>query len=148
LVKRFKKNLILFLLIIKVLKLRLNYTKHKKLRNNTIHLENTSGGFIMMRLLTISALAFIFIFLAGCSANINNDMSNADGKTLYNKSCLACHGEKLEGGPSGPPLTDTKNNMSEAEIVKTIVNGVQMMPAKLLTEEQAQVVAKWMVENK
>lgn len=100
----------------------------------------------MKRLIAISALSLVF--LAGCSGNVNNDMSKQDGPSLYDRSCSACHGKKLEGGPSGPALTATKTKMSEEEIVKSIVNGVGMMPAKLLTEQQAQVVGKWMLENK
>jgi menaquinol-cytochrome c reductase cytochrome b/c subunit len=49
-----------------------------------------------------------------------------EGYAAYENSCMACHGENLEGGSSGPPLLDM--DYSEEELADIAVNGIGTMP--------------------
>lgn len=80
----------------------------------------------------------------------------ADGKTLYQTSCVACHGTKTEGSIPGVPNLKTTGRLaqSDAVLVKRILNGFQTkgspmaMPAKggnpTLTAADAQAIVSYM----
>lgn len=55
-----------------------------------------------------------------------DDASIGEGKALYAKSCIACHGAVGEGAPIGPNLTDKywKNGGSDEDIYKVISDGI------------------------
>jgi mono/diheme cytochrome c family protein len=96
----------------------------------------------MKRLWAVSALSLAI--LAGCSANAEEPL---DAAGHYEKSCSACHGSDLKGGPSGPPVLNMKNKYTEEDLLKLMNGGKGMMPAKLLSEENAQLVAEWLLEK-
>ena len=88
----------------------------------------------------------IFIFIAGCSATTDTKNRPTDAEGLYNLSCLACHGENLEGA-AGPPVTNMADIYSEEDLHNLLMNGAGMMPGKLLTEEESRLVTKWLLEK-
>lgn len=96
----------------------------------------------MKRLWIISAI--LLLLLAGCSASASK--GPLDGEGLYKKSCLACHGADLKGG-SGPPISNMGSKFSEEEVLKIVNEGVNMMPGKLLTKEEAKLVTKWIIDK-
>lgn len=98
---------------------------------------------IMKRLWTV--LVLLLLLLAGCSSS-SNESGAMDGEALYKKSCLACHGADLTGA-SGPAVVNMKSKYSEEEVLNIINNGVRMMPGKLLSEEEAQIVTEWLMEK-
>lgn len=96
----------------------------------------------MKRTLVISAA--LSLLLVGCSEKATDQPK--DGEGLYNKSCLNCHGADLKG-TAGPPVTNMSEKYSEQELLDLINNGVGMMPGNLLTEEEAEIVTKWLMEK-
>lgn len=87
----------------------------------------------------------VLLFLAGCSTG---DSTKAlDGEGIYKKNCLSCHGKNLEGGTFGPPVTNMAGKYSEQEVLDMINNGIGKMPGKLVSEEQAAIVTKWLMEK-
>ncbi|BFT74671.1 c-type cytochrome [Paenibacillus sp. P36] len=70
-----------------------------------------------------------------------------DGELLYKKSCIACHGNNLEGGV-GPKLQKIGSKLSVDQIKNQIINGGGGMPAGILKGDDAQKVAVWLAEHK
>ncbi|MBA2939035.1 cytochrome c [Paenibacillus sp. CGMCC 1.16610] len=70
-----------------------------------------------------------------------------DGELLYKKSCIACHGNNLEGGV-GPKLQKIGSKLSVDQIKNQIINGRGGMPAGILKGDDAQKVAVWLAEHK
>ncbi|MDF2945679.1 MAG: cytochrome [Bacillales bacterium] len=64
---------------------------------------------------------------------------------LYQDRCGGCHGDKLQGSPIGPALTNIK--LSEEEIESIIVNGKGEMAGGFLTGEDARTVTKWLASK-
>ncbi|RSK28601.1 c-type cytochrome [Bacillus sp. HMF5848] len=71
----------------------------------------------------------------------------ADVEKVYQRSCVGCHGQNLEGGV-GPALTATGANLSQDEIESIIVNGKGGMPGNLVSGEDAAALAAWLAEKK
>ncbi len=69
------------------------------------------------------------------------------GEKLYQKSCLSCHGENLEG-KAGPSLKVIGGKLSEKEILSIIKNGKGMMPSGLVSDAEAKILASWLAEKK
>lgn len=88
--------------------------------------------------------AILLLFLSGCSSGSSSTASS--GEELYNKSCAACHGEKLEGRV-GPALTNLKSKYSETDLQDIIMKGTPRMPGNLLSEEEATKVSNWLLEK-
>lgn len=116
-----------------------NIRSSSNLSKNTKH----NGGNIMKKLWTILALSLLL--LAGCSSG-QKETSGTDGESLYNRSCASCHGTDLKG-ISGPPLLNLSSKYSDEQVQKIIKDGVNMMPGKLLTDEESQTVTKWLMEK-
>lgn len=51
------------------------------------------------------------------------------GKSIYNRSCKACHGAELEGTGNIPPLQHLNTKMSEEEFDEILTLGRRMMPS-------------------
>ncbi|CAM3797920.1 c-type cytochrome [Alkalicoccus chagannorensis] len=62
------------------------------------------------------------------------------GEAMYEAECLSCHGGDFEGG-TGPAL----DGYSEDEILQAIEEGPGSMPADLVTGEEADAVAEYIV---
>ncbi|TMW73841.1 c-type cytochrome [Alteribacter natronophilus] len=65
------------------------------------------------------------------------------GEHLYEQNCLACHGGDLGGG-SGPALD---GGYSEEEIITAIDEGPGSMPAGLVSGEEAEAVAEYIISE-
>lgn len=96
----------------------------------------------MNRLWAVFALSLLF--LSGCSSGTTT--TDTDGEALYNKSCVACHGEKLQGAV-GPTLVNLKSKYPEAKVLKIINKGTSKMPGNLLSKEESETVTKWLMEK-
>ena len=80
----------------------------------------------------------------------------ADGKALYETTCIACHGRKAEGSiPGVPDLANAVHmSKSDSELVANIMNGYQTkgspmaMPPKggnpVLTAEDAHSIVGYL----
>jgi len=96
----------------------------------------------MKRLLVISI--FSLLLMAGCSAK---EPETLDAAGLFEKSCSTCHGADLKGAQAGPPVLNMKSKYTEEDLLKLMNNGKGMMPARLLSEEDAKLVAEWLLEK-
>lgn len=65
---------------------------------------------------------------------------------FYKDSCLACHGEQMEGTTAGPTLIGTE--YSAEEIADISVNGIGDMPADAFkgTEEELEQLVQFIIE--
>ncbi len=107
----------------------------------------------------VKCLAILFstismLLVSACSKQdtlaSNSSASSAsisDGELLYKKSCIACHGNNLEGGV-GPKLQKIGSKLSVDQIKNQIINGGGGMPAGILKGDDAQKVAVWLAEHK
>ena len=66
---------------------------------------------------------------------------------IYKKSCIGCHGDQYQGGV-GPGLKGVGNRLSQDEIKTIVTKGKGTMPKNLVSEEQADDMAKWLAELK
>ncbi|MEX1029504.1 MAG: cytochrome c [Paenibacillaceae bacterium] len=68
---------------------------------------------------------------------------------VYEKSCLMCHGDQLQGG-AGPELTKVGSKLDEQQIAKQIKNGSGGMPgfSTQLTAAEISNLSKWLIEKK
>ena len=93
----------------------------------------------------IFLIASSLLFLSACSGEKEETTANS-GEALYEKSCASCHGGDLKGAAS-PPVTNMAEKYTEEEMISPIQNGKGMMPGNLLTEEETDIVAKWLLEQ-
>ncbi|KPB05636.1 cytochrome c551 [Bacillus sp. CHD6a] len=73
-------------------------------------------------------------------------VENEEAQQLY-QSCIGCHGNNMEG-KSGPNLQKVGSKYSQEEIESIINNGQGNMPAGLVPEEDATVLAEWLAQHK
>ncbi|MEX2416256.1 MAG: cytochrome c [Paenibacillaceae bacterium] len=68
---------------------------------------------------------------------------------VYEKSCLMCHGDQLQGG-GGPMISDVGSRLDEQQIAGKIENGIGGMPSfkTQLTSAEISNLAKWLSEKK
>ncbi len=91
---------------------------------------------------------FFTLLLVGCSSGNNNiDENISAGEAVYRKSCLSCHGDKLQGR-NGPELATIGERMTKEEILQVIEEGRRGMPPNIVTGEDAELVAEWLAEQK
>lgn len=71
-------------------------------------------------------------------------------QAVYKQSCIACHGDQLQGGPIAPKLADVGATMSLEQIYKQIENGGGGMPPfqGTLTDEEIANLATWLAQQK
>ena len=55
---------------------------------------------------------------------------------LYNSSCIACHGPKMEGA-AGPSLINLGHHMAYQDFKNTVINGKGLMPGLVHVDEEA-----------
>ena len=78
----------------------------------------------------------------------SDDTASADteaGLTLFENSCLSCHGNQGTGGHSGPDLQISEVASDKNAIIKRIKNGGSSMLAfeELLTQEEIKSIAEY-----
>lgn len=106
----------------------------------------------MWALLMSTGLA---IGLAACGGGGDDNDNNAgggetaanDAESIYQTSCVSCHGENLEGR-NGPALDKIGAELSQDEIHDVIENGRPGMPAGIIKGDDADKVAAWLAEKK
>lgn len=77
---------------------------------------------------------------------MDEEIFNEPGADIYAQSCLACHGENLEGG-IGPDLSLVGDRFSKEEIIDIAINGRGTMPGDTVqNEEDVEVLAEWLSE--
>nr|WP_246593943.1 cytochrome c [Evansella tamaricis] len=62
---------------------------------------------------------------------------------LYNRSCIGCHGTDLNGA-SAPGLLNT--GLSRQEFIDFTYEGVGLMPGKLVSLEDAEIITDWIIQ--
>lgn len=65
-----------------------------------------------------------------------------DAQKFYDQKCAACHGGEIE------QVAGLGADLTKEEIEDIIINGRGSMPKGLLKDEEAAVVAEWLVEQK
>ncbi|MEE2828192.1 MAG: cytochrome c [Myxococcota bacterium] len=87
------------------------------------------------------ALAYFSILLAGC------DEGGNEGASLWFQHCGSCHGALGQGTDLAPNVAETSGSLSQAEVVEVILNGFGLMDPVSLELEQAEAVARFLVEE-
>ncbi|WP_159884962.1 c-type cytochrome [Paenibacillus puerhi] len=72
----------------------------------------------------------------------------ASVQAIYKSSCLACHGDQLQGG-MGPGLQKVGTRLDKEQIVAKIQHGGGGMPSysAKLRETDIQALAEWLAEQ-
>ncbi|WP_169891057.1 DUF2628 domain-containing protein [Litchfieldia alkalitelluris] len=65
----------------------------------------------------------------------------------YDQSCISCHGASLEGGV-GPALYDIGSKLTQGEIEDVIINGQGIMPGRIVSESESEIIAEWLASLK
>lgn len=108
------------------------------------------------KLITLLLGTTLALSACGSSDDNANKPENEGGTTttsageadhIYKNKCLSCHGANLEGA-FGPELKNVGSTLSKEEIETIIIEGKGGMPAKLIKEDQAALVAEWLSEKK
>ncbi|GAA3407447.1 c-type cytochrome [Paenibacillus hodogayensis] len=76
-------------------------------------------------------------------------LDQASAEALYKQSCIACHGNQLEG-KVGPNLQKVGAKLTNEQIYKVVLNGKGGMPAfkSSLKEEEVANIALWLAGHK
>jgi mono/diheme cytochrome c family protein len=98
----------------------------------------------------LAIFSFLFIVAAYGLAEMSRTKKVSeevvDGRAIYESACAVCHGDDGKLGMAG--ATDlSQTNLSQSEIVRVILNGKNAMPKVNMSEEQANAVAKYVLEN-
>jgi len=111
------------------------------------------GGTVMKKLSTILLAAVICVaVLSACGAkNEGRSVSGTSGagsggaEAIYKKSCIACHGDNLEG-TLGPGLQTVGAKLSLEQLKDKIENGGGGMPAykHKLNDADIHTLAEWL----
>ncbi|WP_188206180.1 cytochrome c550 [Alkalibacillus aidingensis] len=75
--------------------------------------------------------------------------ASADPETIYENNCMSCHGGDLEGG-TGPELANASDRFSIEELEEIIANGVEgsaVMTGDYASDEEAEILAEWLMEQ-
>ena len=73
--------------------------------------------------------------------------TSAGAEEIVNNSCISCHGENLQGG-AGPAINKVGAKYDKSEIEDIINNGKNGMPAGVISNEEAAIVAEWLSKKK
>lgn len=102
-----------------------------------------SGRRSFLVLMGISAL-----LMACGGSSVEKPTSEADvAKSLFNKTCAICHGEKGDQRFANAPLL-TQSTLSYPEVVERITKGKGGMPPQesILSPEEIEIVAKYVMK--
>ena len=93
----------------------------------------------------VKILLFVsLVFLVACSDKNSHDRKLVLGGEIYSSLCKSCH----QAGEKGPNLYSIKLKISS--IINSVTNGAGNMPSfkALLSEEEIEAVAYFILENK
>jgi quinohemoprotein ethanol dehydrogenase len=81
----------------------------------------------------------------------SDDTVSADteaGLSLFESSCLSCHGNQGTGGHNGPDLQVSKVTSDKSAVIEQIKNGSGAMPGfeEMLTEEEINAIAEYVTK--
>jgi len=65
-------------------------------------------------------------------------------RNTFVQNCARCHGVNLEGGGAFPSLQNVGQTHTKDDILNVIKSGQGVMPANLVTGEEAENLAKWL----
>ena len=94
--------------------------------------------------LSVMPLALTLLFLAGCGEKSTSDdtgsipeeaVEEVDAVTVYMSYCSGCHASDGTGA-SGPSLTDSVPELSDADLMDILQNGTGSMAAPSLNEAE------------
>ncbi|SDN08699.1 cytochrome c550 [Sediminibacillus halophilus] len=76
------------------------------------------------------------------------EAASDDPEAIFQNNCASCHGGDLSGG-AGPNLQEVGGRYSKDEIHEIIMNGTDGgMPAGLVSDSEADLLAQWLSEHK
>ncbi|MGM8215217.1 c-type cytochrome [Bacillaceae bacterium W0354] len=101
-----------------------------------------------MKKKVLAAIFGFMLVLAACGGGDDDAGGGGDtaGEKLYANNCAVCHGGDLQGG-AGPKLKGISSKHDAAEIKDIILNGYGGMKPVNVSEEDAQTIADWVVEQ-
>lgn len=70
--------------------------------------------------------------------------SKERAENTFLQNCARCHGANLEGGGPVPSLQKVGRTHTKDDILTVIRTGPNIMPANLVTGEEAENLAKWL----
>jgi cytochrome c5 len=95
----------------------------------------------------------VCMLLWACSESSKQDPALAAGKAIVEKTCIACHGQGLNGAPilGNKKMWGKRLNQGEELLVSHAINGfaMEMMPPKGgnpdLTDEEVRLAVRYMM---
>ncbi|MFE4142526.1 c-type cytochrome [Peribacillus sp. YIM B13472] len=108
----------------------------------------TSGVSIVLA----GCLIFLLFFYKGHQPSPSSNggtqgTSAGNAEEIVSNSCISCHGENLQGG-AGPALNKVGGKYEQSDIEDIINNGKNGMPAGVISNEEAAIVAEWLSRKK
>ncbi len=99
-----------------------------------------------MKKFVVIVLGLVLV-LAACGAQETpgGGATQSEAETIYNRSCIGCHGSPASAGRSGPSLKGVGDRYNQEQIADIIVNGKGRMARTGLNQEQAMLVAEWLL---
>lgn len=105
----------------------------------------------------IAIIGVVLVIVMSTAGSNQRETMNSEGddveeatvetpEGIFTNSCASCHGDDLSGG-FGPALENVGSSMNEEEIQEIIKKGRGSMPAETVSEDQAEIVAEWLVEE-
>ncbi|MBM7600921.1 cytochrome c551 [Virgibacillus halotolerans] len=106
-----------------------------------------------INIILIGCLVFLVFFYEGtgtkpvATADKEETTDSAiDAEDIAKNNCASCHGSDFRGG-AGPGLIGLESKYDQAEIEDIIAQGKNGMPGGLISEEEAESVAEWLLEQ-
>ena len=65
-------------------------------------------------------------------------------RNTFSQNCARCHGVNLQGGGAFPSLQEVGRTHTKDDILYVIRTGPGIMPANIVTGEDAENLAKWL----
>ncbi|MBD1379804.1 c-type cytochrome [Metabacillus arenae] len=106
----------------------------------------------VINIVLAGCLVFLLFFYEGAQPSQPEDAGGGETaagnpEEIVNSNCTSCHGNNLQGG-SGPPLEKVGGKYGQNEIEEIINNGKGAMPAGVISQEEAAIVAEWLSQKK
>lgn len=92
-------------------------------------------------ILRMLALACLSCLIAGC------DEAGDQGASLWFEHCGSCHGALGQGTDLAPNVSETSGDLSQEEVVEVILNGFGLMDPVSVDLEQAEAIARFLIDE-